>query len=78
MADRQVLAVECLSVLAVINVRVMQVDEIFIAVCDDHPMWGFRARQAITADQDQGLASVAQNTCQIQLVATDLLYIAVL
>ena len=38
MADRQMLAVHGLAMLAVIDIRVMQVDELFIAIGDDHPM----------------------------------------
>jgi len=60
MADRQVLAVQGLAMLAVVYVRVVQVNEICVAIGDHHPMGRFGAGEAVAADQHQWLSAVLQ------------------
>jgi hypothetical protein len=38
MADGQMLAIHRLTMLAVVDIRVVQIDELIIAIRDDHPM----------------------------------------
>ncbi|MNV60798.1 hypothetical protein D3C71_1532730 [compost metagenome] len=40
-ADGKMLAVECLAVLTVIDIRIMQVDKLLIVISDDDPVRGF-------------------------------------
>jgi hypothetical protein len=57
MTHRYMLAIHRLSMLAVIDIRVMQVNEIFVAIGHDYPMRRFGTGQSIAADQHQWLST---------------------
>ena len=62
-----------LAVLAVVHIRVVQVDKVVVAVGDHHPVRRLGAGQPIAADQHQRLPAVAQYPGQIQRAAEHLL-----